>query len=103
MDARESGVTLADVLAARARIAALIHRTPCERSATLSERLHCNVYLKLENLQMTGSFKDRGASNRVALLSDAERKRGVIAASAGNHAQGLAFAAQRAQVQATIV
>lgn len=99
----QAGVQLSDVRAAAARLAGLIHRSPCERSETLSARLRCNVHLKLENLQMTGSFKDRGAFNRVALLTEHERKCGVIAASAGNHAQGLAFVAQRAKVRATIV
>lgn len=96
-------VTLADVEAARARLHGVIPKSPCARSEALSERFECNVYLKLENLQMTGSFKDRGAFNCVALLSEAQRNAGVIAASAGNHAQGLAFAAQRRGVNATIV
>jgi threonine dehydratase len=96
-------VTLADVQAARARLAGVIPKTPCARSQALSERFDCELYLKLENLQMTGSFKDRGAFNAVALLTDEQRRAGVIAASAGNHAQGLAFAAQRAGVRATIV
>jgi len=108
MDTDESGakplsITLADVQAAQARLRGVIPKSPCARSETLSERFECNVYLKLENLQMTGSFKDRGAFNCVALLSDEQRRAGVIAASAGNHAQGLAFAAQRRGVSATIV
>lgn len=96
-------IELADVQAAAARLRSVMPKTPCARSEVLSERFECDVHLKLENLQMTGSFKDRGAFNCVALLSEAERRAGVIAASAGNHAQGLAFAAQRAGVRATIV
>ena len=96
-------ISLVDVQAARGRLAGVIPKSPCARSETLSDRFECNVYLKLENLQMTGSFKDRGAFNCVALLSDEQRRAGVIAASAGNHAQGLAFASQRAGVRATIV
>src|SRR5438067_8295050 len=95
--------TLADVEAARKRIAGVVHRTPVTPSATFSERTGAEVVLKLENLQRTGSFKVRGAYNKVALLSPSERARGVVAASAGNHAQGVALAARIAQVPATIV
>jgi threonine dehydratase len=77
--------------------------SPCARSATFSERCGCELYLKLENLQMTGSFKERGALNKLATLSQAERDAGVVAASAGNHAQGVAFVAKRFGVRATIV
>jgi len=96
-------ITLADIQAARARVGAAIYVSPCARSQTLSERLGCEAYLKLENLQMTGSFKERGALNRVALLSVEQCAAGVITASAGNHAQGVAFAAKRFGVRATIV
>jgi threonine dehydratase len=77
--------------------------TPCARSESLSQRVGCEIYLKLENLQMTGSFKERGALNKLATLPAPERERGVITASAGNHAQGLAFVAKRFGVRATIV
>src|SRR6185436_16328612 len=80
-----------------------VYLTPCPRSQSLSQRVGCDVYLKLENLQMTGSFKERGAYNKIASLTEAERGAGVIAASAGNHAQGLAFVAKPFGVRATIV
>jgi threonine dehydratase len=95
--------TLADVEAARRRLAGVAHRTPMTPSATFSERTGADVHLKLENLQRTGSFKIRGAYNRIARLSEAERARGVVAASAGNHAQGVALAARLAGIPATIV
>ncbi|MFI5306757.1 MAG: threonine ammonia-lyase [Polyangiales bacterium] len=96
-------ITLSDIEQARARVGAGIYVTPCARSQALSERLGCELYLKLENLQMTGSFKERGAFNKLALLGEEQRAAGVIAASAGNHAQGLAFAAKHFGVRATIV
>ncbi len=77
--------------------------SPCARSESLSRRLGCEAYLKLENLQMTGSFKERGALNKLATLEPEQRAAGVIAASAGNHAQGLAYVASRMGVHATIV
>jgi threonine dehydratase len=79
------------------------HRTPLLYSAALSERFGGEIYLKAESLQHTGSFKVRGAANRLAALTAAERARGVIAASAGNHAQGVAVAARRLGVKATVV
>jgi threonine dehydratase len=96
-------ITLADIERARQRMRDAIYVTPCARSESLSQRAGCEIYLKLENLQMTGSFKERGALNKLATLSPGERARGVIAASAGNHAQGLAFVAKRFGVRATIV
>jgi threonine dehydratase len=96
-------ITLRDIEQARARVGVAIYVSPCARSQALSERLGCELYLKLENLQMTGSFKERGAFNKLALLSEEQRAAGVIAASAGNHAQGLAFAAKHFGVRATIV
>ncbi len=96
-------VTPDDILAAQRRLAGVIHPTPLIRSATLSRMLDADVRIKPENLQKTGSFKIRGAYNRVAALSDDEKARGVIAASAGNHGQALAYAAARAGVKATIV
>jgi len=96
-------VTLADIQQARQRISSLVHRTPLLSSATLSAMTGASVLLKAENLQRTGSFKLRGAANRIAQLSPAERKRGVIAASAGNHAQGVALAASRMGIPCVIV
>ena len=96
-------VTYQDIVAAQSRIAPIVWKTPCTRSETLSKRTGCNLYLKLENLQMTGSFKERGAYNCLSQLSEEEKNRGIIAASAGNHAQGVAFAAHRFHMDATIV
>src|SRR3954471_18780571 len=95
--------TLADIEAARARIAGRVRTSPCAESRVLSESTGANVYLKLENLQRMGSFKERGACNRLLLLSPEERRRGVIAASAGNHALGVAYHARALGVPATIV
>src|SRR5690348_17446941 len=92
-----------DVAAARKLIADVISDTPLLHSRVLSEAVSGSVYLKCENLQRTGSFKVRGAYARIARLSDAERARGVVAASAGNHAQGVAFAAGRLGCAATVV
>jgi threonine dehydratase len=97
------GITLADVQSARERTASLVRRTPLVHSAALSRITGCDIWLKAECLQRTGSFKVRGAANRIALLSDEERERGVVAASAGNHAQGVAVAASAAGVEASII
>jgi threonine dehydratase len=96
-------VTLPDIEAARARIGDRVYLSPCARSETLSRLAGAEAHLKLENLQMTGSFKERGALNRLLLLTEDERQRGLIAASAGNHAQGVAYHAGRLGVKATIV
>jgi threonine dehydratase len=98
----ETAPTLADVEAARERIADGIRVTPVYRSEALSRRLGREVHLKAENLQRTGAFKIRGALNRIALLSKAERESGVVAASAGNHGQAVARAAREAGIEATI-
>jgi threonine dehydratase len=95
-------VTLQDIEAARQRIAGKVERTPAVASHSLSEITGVPVHLKLEHRQITGSFKLRGASNAVALLSSDERQRGVVAASTGNHGRALAFAAQREGLRATI-
>ena len=92
-----------DVLAARERVDAVARRTPLEYSHTFSDATGAAVHLKLETFQRTGSFKIRGATNRIAALSDDERESGVVTASAGNHAQGVALAATRAGVDSTIV
>ena len=94
--------TLADIEAARARIAGLARVTPVYSSETLSRRAGRGVFLKAENLQRTGSFKIRGAVNKIATLSEAERAAGVVTASAGNHGQALALAAREAGVAATV-
>jgi threonine dehydratase len=96
-------VTLQDVLAARDRIRGLVAFTPCPLSEPFSELCGAQIHFKLENLQRTGSFKERGAANRLMLLSPEERKKGIVAASAGNHAQGVAVNAKRLGIQATIV
>lgn len=96
-------VTLSDIEAAAARIEGAVLNTPCHRSQTLSKMTGANVYLKFENLQFTASFKERGALNKLLSLTPEERSRGVIAMSAGNHAQGVAYHAQRLGIPATIV
>jgi threonine dehydratase len=96
-------VTLPDVQAALGRIRDRIYVSPCARSETLSRLTGTNAFLKLENLQMTGAFKERGALNKLLGLSLEERARGLITASAGNHAQGVAYHAGRLGVAATIV
>jgi threonine dehydratase len=93
MTTTSSRVSAADVAAAREALRGVIATTPMLHSRVLTERLGGPVFLKCENLQRTGSFKPRGAYLRISRLSDAERARGVVAASAGNHAQGVAFAA----------
>lgn len=96
-------VSLADVEAAFARIADSVVRTPTLVSRTLSEMTGATVYLKFENLQFTAAYKERGALNTLLQLSDEAKAKGVIAASAGNHAQGLAYHATRLGVPSTIV
>src|ERR1700722_2994570 len=96
-------LSLAAIEQARQRLQGVIKPTPLTASATLSRLLDAEVLLKLENLQRTGSFKIRGAYNRVATLTPDEAEHGVIAASAGNHGQALAYAATHASVKATIV
>ena len=96
-------VTAEDVRAAASRLAGQVADTPCLHSRTLSQLCGCAVYLKFENHQFTASFKERGALNKMAQLDAAQRARGVLAVSAGNHAQGVAYHAQRMGVPATIV
>ncbi len=103
MSAPAFAITIDDVHAAASAIAGAVERTPTRLSRTLSEIAGCEVWLKFENLQFTASFKDRGALNKLKSLTAAERKRGVIAMSAGNHAQGVAYHAGRLGVPATIV
>lgn len=105
-DRRTAGVvpgpTLADFRAARERVAAVVDVTPMEKSRYLRELLGQDVYLKAESLQRTGSYKIRGAYNRLSQLTAEERALGVVAASAGNHAQGVALAARELGIAATI-
>ena len=96
-------VTLEDVEYAAARIGDAVVHTPCLRSETLSRIAKADVWVKFENLQFTASFKERGALNTLLQLTDEEKKRGVIAMSAGNHAQGVAYHAGRLGIPATIV
>ena len=96
-------LTLSAIRDARERVDEVARHTPLERSRTFSEMTGADVHLKLENFQRTGAFKIRGATNRIATLSEADREAGVVTASAGNHAQGVALAAERAGVEATVV
>ncbi|MBI3741328.1 MAG: pyridoxal-phosphate dependent enzyme, partial [Chloroflexi bacterium] len=86
--------TLDDIRAAHARSAPYLYRTPLRESFLLSQRIGARIFLKLENWQVTGSFKPRGALNRMLQLTEAERARGVVTASAGNHALGVGHAAR---------
>src|ERR1700729_3273127 len=96
-------IALDDIQSALRRIRPSIYLSPCARSETFSESTGNHVYLKLDNLQRTGSFKERGALNKLLSLSAEERAGGVIAASAGNHAQGVAYHAGRHGIHARIV
>src|SRR6201991_1012846 len=96
-------VTLADIEAARRIIAGHVLRTPMLPAPRLSALTGAEVFVKYENLQVTNSFKERGARTKLASLSAAERARGVIAMSAGNHAQAVAYHARRLGIPATIV
>src|SRR5450759_4778154 len=95
-------VSVDDVLAAQDLLSAIIRPTPLESSQALSDRVGAEVLLKCENLQRAGSFKIRGAYTRMSRLSDEEKARGVVAASAGNHAQGVALAAQLLGIKSTV-
>lgn len=99
----KQGIGLADVQKAHHAMYNVVHHTPLDKSVTFSNMAGCDVYLKLENLQKTGSFKLRGAYNKIHSLTPEERGKGVIAASAGNHAQGVAYAARMMEARATIV
>lgn len=96
-------VTLQDIQAARERFSGRVKSTPCLETMALSDRTGTELHLKLETLQHTGSFKPRGAFNKILQLADEQKERGVIAASAGNHAQGVAFAARETGVNSLIV
>jgi threonine dehydratase len=96
-------IDLQTIQQAAERLRGQVLLTPCVESRTLSEIVRAQVFLKFENLQFTASFKERGACNKLAQLSEAERARGVVAMSAGNHAQGVAYHAQRLGMRAVIV
>src|SRR5688500_4528795 len=96
-------VTLDSIRAARERIRDVIYHSPCPYSLSLSRLCGCVIYCKLDHLQMTGSFKERGARNKLLLLSAEEKQRGVVAASAGNHALALAYHGQDLGVGVTVV
>jgi threonine dehydratase len=96
-------LSLDDVRRARERLAGRLHRTPVLSSATLSDRVGANVYLKAELFQRTGSFKPRGVLNKLATLTDEEKRRGVVSISAGNHAQALAYASALEGIDALVV
>ena len=96
-------LSLADIREARERVSDVARHTPLERLRSFSEMSGADLHLKLENFQRTGAFKIRGAMNRIQTLSETEREAGVVTASAGNHAQGVALAASRAGVDATVV
>ena len=96
-------LTFDDILAAKDRLQGHIERTPCRHSRTLSEITGAEVWVKFENLQFTAAYKERGALNKLLQLTEAEKKRGVIAASAGNHSQGLSYHAARLGIPVTIV
>jgi len=93
---------LSDIIKAKKKLEKIVKRTDLERSKSFSNMVNAQVYLKLENLQSTGSFKIRGAYNHISNLSPEDKERGVLCASAGNHAQGVAYAATKLGVKSTI-
>src|SRR6185369_4155905 len=96
-------IQLADIREAAQRLQGQVLNTPCVESRTISQLTGAQVFLKFENLQFTASFKERGACNKLTQLGSGERERGVVAMSAGNHAQGVAYHAQRLGLRAVIV
>lgn len=96
-------IALSEIVKAKRQLANVITQTPCSLAPHLSEEVGAQVFLKKENLQITGAYKLRGAYNKIASLTKEERKKGVIAASAGNHAQGVAYSARSFGISATIV
>jgi threonine dehydratase len=98
-----AGLQLADIRRAAERITGKVHRTPLLSARSLGERAGVELFLKCESLQKTGSFKPRGALNKVLSLSDAERARGLVTVSAGNHAQAVAWAARLVGVPCAVV
>src|SRR5882762_2170059 len=96
-------IGLEEIRAAAERIKGGVQRTPCPHSVPLSEATGCEIFCKLEFLQRTGSFKERGARNALLRLEEGQKRRGVITASAGNHALGLAYHARLLGVPVTVV
>ena len=96
-------IALSEIVQAKRKISKIVNKTPFVYAPILSEKTDTNVYLKKENLQLTGAYKIRGAYNKIASLSDEERAKGVVAASAGNHAQGVGYSAKTFGVKATII
>ncbi len=96
-------IQLSEIIEAKKKINGVVNKTPFAEAPLLSQRVGARVYLKKENLQITGAYKIRGAYNKISSLNDEEKKRGVIAASAGNHAQGVAYSARVFGVPATII
>jgi threonine dehydratase len=96
-------IELKEILEAQKRVDGVVNKTPFALAPILSESVGANVYLKKENLQITGAYKIRGAYNKIASLSDKERAKGVVAASAGNHAQGVGYSAREFGIKATII
>jgi threonine dehydratase len=96
-------VSLEEIRRAEERIRSFIYFSPCRRSADLSDMTGQQIYLKLDNLQRTGAFKERGALNKILTLTEEQKRRGVIAASAGNHAQAVAYHATQRKIRAQIV
>ncbi|MFP3190543.1 MAG: threonine ammonia-lyase [Thermoproteota archaeon] len=96
-------ITYEDILRARKILKDVVHKTPLDYSTTFSKLTGCNVYLKLECLQKTGAFKVRGAYNKIFSLSDEQKLRGVVTASAGNHAQGVAYSSKILGIKCTVV
>src|SRR5438067_4473793 len=96
-------IGLSDIQQAATRLRGHVLDTPCVESRTLSEITGCQIFLKFENLQFTASFKERGACNKLSRLTSDEGHRGVVTMSAGNHAQGVAYHAQRLGLRAAIV
>ncbi|MBV8244803.1 MAG: pyridoxal-phosphate dependent enzyme, partial [Candidatus Eremiobacteraeota bacterium] len=95
--------TVDDVRSAAERLRGIVHRTPVLTSQTLDDRVDARVFMKAENLQRMGAFKFRGAYNRMSQMTDAERRRGVVAFSSGNHAQGVALAGKLLDIPTVIV
>jgi len=98
-----TAIGIGEMRAAAEAIQGAVERTPCLHSRTLSQLAGCEVFLKFENLQFTASFKERGALAKLSTLASAERAAGVIAMSAGNHAQDVAYHAQRLGIRAVVV
>ncbi|MBX2817505.1 MAG: pyridoxal-phosphate dependent enzyme, partial [Saprospiraceae bacterium] len=96
-------ITVQAILEARENLKDVVTQTPCVLNENLSNQFACELYLKREDLQVVRSFKIRGAYHKMSLLSEEERARGIICASAGNHAQGVAMACQKLKIKGTIV